>query len=192
MRLPMRPSARIKEVAPQKQRVIPQKCGNPARVVPLGLGVKRAACYTVQVRVEYELVAGRGRVLSRSQEKKSSMNQLKKWFAWLFDFSQGEQQNQHYARVLTGILQVALAESETDAGFEQCYRRLVKATDGLSEERAWAWLNWHLRDCRSAGEFTPMPRTLAACFLRDIPRRYDVKAVASSEASVKSAEPPAA
>jgi hypothetical protein len=124
------------------------------------------------------------------------MNPFKNWFAWLFDFSQGEQQDQHYARVLTGILQVALAESQTDAGFEQCYRQLVKATSGLAEERAWAWLNWHLRDYRSAGEFTPMPRTLASRFLQDIPRRYGVKAVtpsqAPSAASVKSVEPPVA
>ena len=119
------------------------------------------------------------------------MNPFKQWFPWLFDFSQGEQQNQHYARVLTGLLQVALAESETDAGFEKCYRQLVKATDGLSEERAWVWLNGHLRDYRSAGEFTPMPRALAARFLRDIPRRYGVKEATVSEASVKSAEPPA-
>ncbi len=119
------------------------------------------------------------------------VNPFKQWFPWLFDFSQGERENQHYARVLTGILQVALAESETDAGFEQCFRQLMKATDGLSEERAWAWLNYHLRDYRSAGEFDPMPRTLAARFLRDIPRRYGVKSAASSSAFVKGAEPPA-
>ena len=124
------------------------------------------------------------------------VNLFKQWFPWLSDFSQGEQQNQHYARVLTGILQVALAESETDAGFEQCYRQLVKATDGLSEERAWVWLNYCLRDYRTAGEFTPMPRTLAARFLQDIPRRYGVKSSPALETLVlnvsgKGLEPPA-
>lgn len=101
---------------------------------------------------------------------------LKAWLTWLFDFSQGERENQHYARILTGILQVALAESETDAGFEQCFRQLVKASDKLSEERTWSWLNHHLRDYRTAGEFNPMPRTLAFRFLRDIPKRYGIKA----------------
>ncbi len=100
---------------------------------------------------------------------------FKKWFPWLFDFSQGEQRDQQSARIITGILQVALLESETDAGFEQCFRQLVKATDGLSEERAWAWLNYRLRDYRRAAELTPMPRTLAARFLQDIPNRYGIK-----------------
>ena len=101
-------------------------------------------------------------------------NLLKQWFPWLFDFSQGEQRDQRFARVLTGILQVALLESETDAGFEQCFRQLVKATDGLSEESAWAWLNFRLSDYRRAAEDTPMPRTLSARFLRDIPKRYGI------------------
>jgi len=103
------------------------------------------------------------------------LNILEQWLPWLFDFSHGEQENQRYARLLTGILQVALAESETDAGFEQCFRRLIKAKDGLSEERTWAWLNVHLRDYRRSAEFTPMPRTLATRFLEDIPKRYGIK-----------------
>jgi hypothetical protein len=102
-------------------------------------------------------------------------NLVKQWFPWLFDFSQGEQENQRYARILIGVLQVALAESETDAGFEQCFRHLAKAEDGLSEERAWAWLNSQLRDYRRAAEFNAMPRTLAARFLQDIPKRYGIK-----------------
>ena len=108
------------------------------------------------------------------------MNLLKQWFPWLFDFSQGEEENQRNARILTGALQVALAESETDAGFEQCFRQLVKASTGLSEERTWAWLNHRLSDYRSAGEFAPMPRTLAARFLRDIPKRYGIQVSTTS------------
>ena len=120
------------------------------------------------------------------------MNPFKHWFPWLFDFSQGEQENQHYARVMTGLLQVAIAESETDAGFEQCFRRFVKASDGLSEERTWAWLNFRLQDYRSAGELIPMPRALAGRFLRDIPRRYGVKTPTAAEATVTNTMPPAA
>ena len=102
-------------------------------------------------------------------------NLLKQWFPRLFDFSQGEQEDQRYARLLTGILQVALAESETDSGFEQCFRQLIKAESGLAEERTWAWLNSRLGNYRRAAEFTPMPRALAARFLQDIPRRYGTK-----------------
>ncbi len=109
------------------------------------------------------------------------MNLLKQWFPWLFDFPQGEHENQRNARILTGVLQVALAESETDAGFEQCFRQLVKSSTGLSEERTWAWLNHRLSEYRFAGEFAPMPRTLAARFLRDIPKRYGIKVVTIDE-----------
>ena len=94
------------------------------------------------------------------------------WWRWLFDFSAGEKENTRIAQSLTGLLEVALAESETDAGFEQCFRLLVKAADGLTEEHIWSWLTRRLSDYRRAGEFSAMPRTLASRFLRDIPRRY--------------------
>ena len=88
--------------------------------------------------------------------------------------------------------QVAIAESETDAGFEQCFRRLVKASNGLLEESTWTWLKYRLQDYRSAGELIPMPRALAGRFLRDIPRRYVVKTPAAAEATVTNTLPPAA
>jgi hypothetical protein len=103
------------------------------------------------------------------------MDPVPSWWSRLFDFSAGREEDRRIARVLTGVLQVALAESETDAGFEQCFRQLIKASDGLEAERTWAWLNHRLSDYRRAGEFAPMPRALAARFLRDIPRRYGVK-----------------
>ncbi len=76
------------------------------------------------------------------------MDPMQSWWKWLFDFSAGEKENHRTARVLKRILQVALAESETDAGFEQCFRQLVKASDGSKEEHLWSWLNWRLTDCR--------------------------------------------
>ena len=97
------------------------------------------------------------------------------WWRWLFDFSAGAKEDQRFARALTGILQVALAESETDAGFEQCFRLLIKASSGLEEERTWVWLNGRSNAYRRAGEFRVMPRVLAARFLRDIPRLYGIK-----------------
>ncbi len=103
------------------------------------------------------------------------MDPAQSWWKWLFDFSAGQREDQRVARTLTGILEVALAESETDAGFEQCFRQLVKASSGLKEEHLWSWLNRRLSDYRRAGEFRAMPRTLAVRFLRDIPRRYGVK-----------------
>ena len=84
---------------------------------------------------------------------------------------------------------MAIAESETDAGFEQCFRRLVKASNGLLEESTWAGLNFRLQDYRSAGELIPMPRALAGRFLRDIPRRYGVKASAAAEVTLTNIEP---
>ena len=103
------------------------------------------------------------------------MDPVQSWWRWLFDFSAGREEDRRTARALTGVLQVALAESETDAGFEQCFRQLIKASSGLAEERTWAWLNSRLSDYRRAGEFRSMPRTLAARFLHDIPRRYGIK-----------------
>ncbi len=103
------------------------------------------------------------------------MGAVQSWWSWLFDFSAGREEDRRFARALTGILQVALAESETDAGFEQCFRQLIKACSGLEAERTWAWLNSRLSGYRRAGEFAPMPRTLAARLLHDIPRRYGIK-----------------
>lgn len=103
------------------------------------------------------------------------MDPVQSWWSWLFDFSAGREEDRRFARALTGLLQVALAESETDAGFEQCFRQLVKASTGLEEERTWAWLSSRLSSYRRAGEFKPMPRVLAARFLRDIPRCYGIK-----------------
>ncbi len=105
------------------------------------------------------------------------MAPMPSWWSWLFDFSAGREEDRRTARMLTGVLGVALAESETDAGFEQCFRQLIKASSGLEEERTWAWLNSRLSGYRRAGEFTPMPRVLAERFLRDIPSRYGVKQV---------------
>ena len=97
------------------------------------------------------------------------------WWNWLFDFSAGEKEDTRIAQRLLGLLQVALAESETDAGFEQCFRQLIKAADGLTEEHTWSWLTRRLSNYRRPGEFTAMPRTLAGRFLSDIPRLYGVK-----------------
>ena len=104
------------------------------------------------------------------------MDPVPAWWNWLFDFSTGEREDRRFARVITGVLQVALAESETDDGFEQCFRQIVKASSGLEEERTWAWLQGRLSSYRRAGEFAAIPRTLAGRFLSDIPRRYGVKA----------------
>lgn len=105
------------------------------------------------------------------------MDPVQSWWRWLFDFSAGREEDLRVARVLTGILQVALAESETDAGFERCFRQLVKASSGLEEKRTWAWLGRRLSDYRRASEFKAMPRVLAERFLSDIPRRYGIKSM---------------
>ena len=103
------------------------------------------------------------------------MDPVQSVWSWLFDFSAGREADERMARTLTGILEVALAESETDAGFEQCFRQLIQASSGLEEERTWAWLNCRSNAYRRAGEFRAMPRVLAARFLRDIPRLYGIK-----------------
>ena len=109
------------------------------------------------------------------------MDPVQSVWSWLFDFSAGREADERVARTLTGILEVALAESEmdagfeTDAGFEQCFRQLIQASSGLEEERTWAWLNCRSNAYRRAGEFRAMPRVLAARFLRDIPRLYGIK-----------------
>jgi len=97
------------------------------------------------------------------------------WWRWLFDFSAGEKEDKRIAQGLTGLLEVALAESETDAGFEQCFRQLINAADGFTEEQTWSWLTRRLTNYRRPGEFRAMPRTLAARFLSDIPRLYGIK-----------------
>lgn len=103
------------------------------------------------------------------------MSPVQAWWSRFFDFSAGREEDGRIARGLTGLLQAALAESETDAGFEQCFRQLIQASSGLQEEHTWAWLSSRLSRYRRAGEFAPMPRVLAARFLRDIPRLYGVK-----------------
>ena len=103
------------------------------------------------------------------------MDAVRSWWSWLFDFSAGREEDWRFAHILTGILQAALAESETDAGFEQCFRQLIKASSGLEEECTWAWLSSRLSDYRRPGEYASIPRLLAERFLSDIPRRYGVK-----------------
>ena len=68
---------------------------------------------------------------------------------------------------------MALDESETDAGFEPCFRQLVDAENGLAEEHTW--LTRRLCNYRRPGEFAAMPRTLETRFLLDIPRLSGVK-----------------
>ncbi len=99
------------------------------------------------------------------------MNVFARLHHLLFDFSASERE----ARRITGLLEVALAESETDAGFEACFRRVVRATNGLDEEMAWVWLQRCLIEYRRVDEYGPIPRTLARRYLDDIPRRYGLK-----------------
>ena len=103
------------------------------------------------------------------------MDAVQSWWKWLCDFSAGKEEDRRVAHALIGILQVALAESKTDAGFEQCFRLLVKASSGLKEEHLWSWLNHRLSGYRRAGEFAAMLRVLVQRFLRNIPRRYGMK-----------------
>ena len=49
------------------------------------------------------------------------MDPVHSWWSWLFDFSAGREEDRRFARILTGILQVALAESETDEGLSSAF-----------------------------------------------------------------------
>ena len=90
-----------------------------------------------------------------------------------FDFSAGQLEGREMQKVLFD----ALSGAGTDAEFEQHYKVAIEAVTGLEAETSWAWLGPFLMEYRQANEFEASPRQLAARFLADIPRRYNLKDV---------------
>ncbi len=70
---------------------------------------------------------------------------------------------------LLRLLRVALAETDTDAGFERLMRQMVQRETGLGTEHAWRLVQRHLEQYRRPLEFRAMPRALAARFVSDPP-----------------------
>lgn len=92
------------------------------------------------------------------------------------DFSAGQRNDHWWGLRMSAMLQVALANSETDQEFEDCYLRVVGAFARLERESARSILHNRLHRYLAASELTPRPRTLAQRFLRDVPRRYGINA----------------
>ena len=67
------------------------------------------------------------------------------------------------------MLTVALAETDTDAGFERLMRQMVQRETGLETEHTWRYVLMHLEQYRRQMEQHAMPRTLAQRFLADPP-----------------------
>lgn len=72
-------------------------------------------------------------------------------------------------QTLLRLLPVALAETETDAGFEQIMRQMVERETGLATEHTWRFVLMHLEEYRRPFEGNAMPRTLAQRFVADPP-----------------------
>ena len=89
------------------------------------------------------------------------------------DFSAGQLEGREMQKVLSD----ALSGAGTDAEFEQHYKVAIEVVTGLEAETSWAWLGRFLMEYRQANEFEASPRQLAARFLADIPRRYNLKDV---------------
>ena len=88
--------------------------------------------------------------------------------------SAAEREDHWYGLRMAAIMQVAVANSNTEPEFEKCFLQIVGAFTHLKRERARSWLHNFLLPYLSAGEFTPRPRTLALRFLKYAPRRYRV------------------
>jgi hypothetical protein len=71
--------------------------------------------------------------------------------------------------LLVRLLPVALAETETQGGFEDMMRLLLQRSTGLRTEHVWRFVQMHLEQYRRPFEFQAMPRTLAQRFMADPP-----------------------
>jgi hypothetical protein len=77
--------------------------------------------------------------------------------------------SQRQLGIISRLLRVALAETDTDAGFERLIRQMVQRETGLGTEHAWRFVLMHMEQYRRPAETRAMPRTLAQRFLKDPP-----------------------
>ncbi len=73
------------------------------------------------------------------------------------------------------LLGLALAESETDAGFERQMRRLLAEDSVFETETQWASLLGLMNNYRRSDDPLPGTRVMAERLLADFPRLYGTK-----------------
>ncbi len=76
---------------------------------------------------------------------------------------------------LARILDLALAQSETDAQFEHVARRLLAEDPAFETETQWVSLLQLMNNYRRDNDPVPATRALARRFLSDFPRLYGTR-----------------
>lgn len=71
--------------------------------------------------------------------------------------------------LLLRLLPVAMAETDTQRGFEGMMRLMLQRDTGLRTEHVWRFVLMHLEQYRRPFETEAMPRTLAQRFIADPP-----------------------
>ena len=70
---------------------------------------------------------------------------------------------------LSRLLRLALADTQTDGGFERLLCQMVQQETALGTQEAWLFVRVHLEQYRRGVELSATPRSLAQRFLADPP-----------------------